>query len=87
MAFGRLRKIWDKIKTAGKKVWGFVKNKVLPIAKVVAPMIATAFGGPGAGLTTTKVLDTAGGIMDNVDGGNWGKALGGLTSSLSQWKG
>jgi hypothetical protein len=50
-------------------------------------MIATAWGGPGAGLTTTKVLDTAGGIMDSVGSGDWGKAVSGLTSSMPAWKG
>jgi hypothetical protein len=87
MAFGKLRKIWDKIKTAGKKVFGFVKNKILPIAKVVAPVVATAWGGPGAGLVATKGLDIAGTFMDNAGSGDWGKAVGGLTSSLPAWRG
>jgi hypothetical protein len=59
MAFGKLRKIWNKIKSIGKRVYGGIKsvvNHILPIAKTVAPMVATAIGGPGAGAATSTGL-------------------------------
>jgi hypothetical protein len=62
MAFGKLRKFIDKIKSVGKKVFGGIKrvfNAVLPIAKKVAPMVATAVGGPGAGMATSTGLEVA----------------------------
>jgi hypothetical protein len=72
MAFGKLRKIWEKIKNAGRKAYGFVKNTVLPIAKKVAPAIATAvgsaYGVPQAGAIVQKGLDVADSIF-NASGG------------------
>jgi uncharacterized protein (DUF697 family) len=70
MAFGRLRKIWEKITSFGKKVCGGIKGVVqtiLPIAQKVAPLIATAVGGPAAGAATSAGLDVADKVFNEGD--------------------
>jgi hypothetical protein len=62
MAFGKLRKIIEKIKNFGKRVFGGIKrvfNAVLPIAKKVAPALGTAIGGPGVGMGISTGLEVA----------------------------
>ena len=59
--FGRLKKVFGKIKNAGKKVWGGIKNvvqKLLPVMKIVGPQIANAIA-PGSGAVVSKVLTVA----------------------------
>jgi hypothetical protein len=67
MAFGKLRKIWEKIKGAGKKVFGFVKNKVIPLGKVIAPVVGGIFDGPAGALAGGKIANTAENVMGNVE--------------------
>jgi hypothetical protein len=63
MVFGRLRKVWEKIKGGAKKVFGFVKDKVLPFIKPLVPMVGAALGGPaGAAMGSSIVNGVEGGI-------------------------
>ena len=71
-AFGKFRKLWEKIKGVGKKVWGGIKHigkAVMPIAKTVAPMVAGAVGGPGAAAAASAGLEVADQVVNN---GDWG---------------
>jgi hypothetical protein len=54
MSWGKLRRVWEKIKDVGKKVWGGIKQGLgfitkNPLIKGVAQAAATAIGGPAAG--------------------------------------
>jgi hypothetical protein len=81
--FGKLGKVFRKIKEAGKKVWGGIKNvakKVMPIAKKVVPMIAGAYGGPGASAAASGALE----VGDQVLNGDLSGALEGARNI--SWK-
>jgi hypothetical protein len=69
MAFGKLRKVWEKIKSVGRKVWGGLK-KALPFIKPIAGLVANAFA-PGSGIAVTKGFDIAENIGDAVAGGKF----------------
>jgi hypothetical protein len=54
MAFGKLRRVLEKIKSFGHKVWGGFKQALgvitkSPLIKGVSQAAATALGGPAAG--------------------------------------
>jgi hypothetical protein len=49
MVFGKLRKFWEKIKNGARKVFGFIKDKIIPIAKPLAPLIEAGLIGGGEG--------------------------------------
>ena len=84
MVFGKLRKIWEKIKGVGRKVWGGLK-KVLPIAKPLATAIATGIGGPGAGLATSTAFQFGESAGDSIFKGGGSKNNARLTGlSLGQ---
>jgi hypothetical protein len=68
-AFGKLRKIWEKIKDVGRKVWGGFK-KVLPAIKLAGSAVASGLGGPGAGLAVSKGFDVAEAVGDQIASGN-----------------
>jgi hypothetical protein len=63
MAFGKLRKIWEKIKGGAKKAFGWIKENVLPIAKVAAPIIGGFVGGPEGALMGGKIV---GGVENGI---------------------
>jgi hypothetical protein len=70
---GRLKKVFEKIKNAGKKVWGGIKGmvrKALPIASKIAPVIAEKFA-PGSGEAVKAGLRVA----DLAVNGDYGGAL------------
>jgi hypothetical protein len=72
MAFGKLRKFWDKVKEVGKKAWGGIRKigqKLMPVAKLAAPMIANAFA-PGSGVAVSAGL----GVAENLFNSNYGAA-------------
>jgi hypothetical protein len=72
MSFGKLRKFWNKVKEVGKKAWGGIRmigQKLMPVAKLAAPMIANAFA-PGSGAAVSAGL----GIAENVFNNNFGSA-------------
>jgi hypothetical protein len=71
MAWGKLRRVWEKIKDAGKKVWGGVKKVVgaitkSPLIKGVSQAAATALGGPAAG----AAVGTAFGVGEAIANGD-----------------
>jgi hypothetical protein len=77
---GRLRRIWDRIKNAAQKIYKGVKSvvkTVLPIAKKLGPLAAAAFGGPGAGIATSKALGVADQLVNGTQGGSSMSWLGG----------
>jgi hypothetical protein len=54
MSSGKLRRVFEKVKSFGKKVWGGIKKVVgtvakNPLIKSAAQAAATAYGGPAAG--------------------------------------
>jgi hypothetical protein len=57
MAWGRFRKVWEKIKGAAKKVGGFIKKIIIPIAKVAAPAIGAAVGGAAGAQWGNTIVD------------------------------
>jgi hypothetical protein len=70
---GRLRRIWDKIKSTAGKIWRGVKSvvkKALPIAKKIGPMAAAAFGGPGAAIGVSQGLNVAEQLVNGSGGGS-----------------
>jgi hypothetical protein len=66
MAFGKLRKIWEKIKGVGRKVWGGIK-KALPFIKPIAGFVSNIVA-PGSGAAVTTAINTAEGIGDKFLG-------------------
>jgi hypothetical protein len=66
---------WGKLKDFGKRAghWlktkaiPFLKNTVVPIAKVVAPAVATYFGGAEAGKTAGNIVNIADGAITTAD--------------------
>jgi hypothetical protein len=82
MAFGKPRKIWEKIKGFARKVWGGIK-KALPLIKGIGGAVATGLGGPGAGLAVSKGFDIGEAIGDKVADGTIGSMLRGLTPKTS----
>jgi hypothetical protein len=66
MAFGRLRRVWEKIKGGLKSVW----NKGLkPALKTLAPTIGTAIGGAIGGPSGAAFGSTVGGAVSGFLGG------------------
>jgi hypothetical protein len=63
MAFGRLRKLWEKIKGGAKKAFGWVKDKILPTAKVAAPIVGGIFGGPVGAMAGSNIV---GGVENGI---------------------
>jgi hypothetical protein len=71
--FGRLKKVFEKVKNVAKKVWGGIKGvvkKALPIAQKIAPAIAERYA-PGSGEAVKKALTVA----DVAVNGNLGDAI------------
>jgi hypothetical protein len=71
--FGRLKKVFEKVKNVAKKVWGGIKGvvkKVLPIASKIAPAIADKFV-PGSGEAVKRGLTVA----EHAVNGDYGGAL------------
>jgi hypothetical protein len=64
---------WKKIGNFFKGVWNGIKkgvkwigSKLMPVAKIAAPVVAGAVGGPGAALAAGKVVNTAGNIISGL---------------------
>jgi hypothetical protein len=57
MVFGRLRKVWEKIKNGARKVFGFINNKIIPIAKPLAPIIGGAIGGASGAQIGSQIVN------------------------------
>jgi hypothetical protein len=66
---------WDRVKNFGKKAghWiktkaiPFIKNTVVPAAKVVAPLVAGYFVGAGAGKMAGDVVNMVDGAVTTAD--------------------
>jgi hypothetical protein len=70
MAFGRLQRVFEKIKSFGKKVWGGIKKVVgvvakNPLIKGAAQAAATAYGGPAAGAAVGLGFGVGEALADN----------------------
>jgi hypothetical protein len=76
MAFGKLRKIWEKIKGVARKVWGGIK-KALPFIKPIVTTVANVVS-PGSGLIVQKGIETAENIGDQIASGGGAKLLQGF---------
>jgi hypothetical protein len=80
MGFGKLRRIWEKIKGGIKSVWNKgIKSAfkaLAPIASTVGMAVGGAFGGPAGAATGAKIGGIAGNIMGNLSGGGSGFATG-----------
>jgi hypothetical protein len=84
MAFGKLRKFWEKVKDVGKKVWGGIKKVgqvLMPVAKAVAPAVANAFA-PGSGMAVSAGL----GVADDLFNEKWKQAGAGAVGMAIQGK-
>jgi hypothetical protein len=81
MAWGKLRKIWEKVKGVGPKVWGGIKNS-LPFIKPVASALANVVA-PGSGLAVSKGIDIAEQVGDTVASGNVKNILGGIITGIN----
>jgi uncharacterized protein (DUF697 family) len=75
MAWGWLRKAWEKVKEIGRKVWGkFVK----PVIVKLGPAIGTAVGGALGGAGGAAAGGAIGGVASNLlkgDNGNSGQPV------------
>jgi hypothetical protein len=76
MAFGKLRKIWEKIKGTARKVWGGIK-KVLPFVKPMVSTIANVVA-PGSGFAINKGIEPAENIGDALASGDIKRATGSI---------
>jgi hypothetical protein len=66
MAFGRLRRIWEKIKGGIKSVWHkIVKPAIGKLAPIAGGAVGGAFGGPGGAAVGSAI----GGAVGNVFSG------------------
>jgi hypothetical protein len=71
-AFGKLRRVWEKIKGGVKSIWNKLKpavKKLAPVAGTIGGAIGGALGGPAGALTGAKIGGTIGGVMGDLANG------------------
>jgi hypothetical protein len=56
MSWGKARKVWERIKGGVKKAFGWIKENLMPIAKIAAPIIGGALGGPEGAVMVEQIV-------------------------------
>jgi hypothetical protein len=89
MGFGKLRRIWEKIKGGIKSVWNKgIKpafKALAPIAGTVGTAVGGAFGGPAGAVEGAKIGGIAGSIMNGLSGGGGGTDSNGAAIHLNSF--
>jgi hypothetical protein len=90
MVFGKLRRVWEKIKGGVKSIWNKLKpavKKLAPVAGTIGTAIGGALGGTAGAVAGAKIGGAVGGVMGDLANGKSPFHLnGGLMENLKSKK-